>query len=346
MKHIILIELYSYHTECLYSQILFLKSAGYQVTLVCDKSVEKIVRDFPLEIKIVFYDFSNFISFFSLRSFILRCNFNRVVLNTAQGNRALKFLLQWFPRRIHFFGVLHDTSKLKTSFGQKIISRKVRSYFVLSKYVYLSAPRLKNISIQYFNPSFFPSYVSQEKEVPFKGDTLWIVVPGSLEYKRRDYDFLINFSKNTPLNKLKFILLGNSNKGDGNEIVDELKKYELDKHFTFFNEFVPNYLFEYYLKNADFLLPLINPGIKNFESYMKCKISGMFPLSFSYQVPLLCHNMFQSVDGFDYPALFYDSDQALCEIIVEGKPNDIVNKVIFEEEKDRYISFIEEHRRV
>ena len=344
MKQVIIIELYSYHTECLYSQILFLKSAGYQVTLICDKRVESIVGEYPLKMMTVFYDFSKCISFISLRSFILRSNAEKVIFNTAQGNRALKFFSQWFPRRIHFFGILHNTSKLKTSFGQKIINLNVKSYFVLSKYVYYSARQFKNISFQYFNPAFFPTFESQKIEVPHKGDEMWIVVPGSLEYKRRDYDFLINFSKNTPLGNVKFILLGNSDKGDGKEIVDKLKKYQLEKYFTVFSGFVPNYLFSYYLRKADFLLPLINPGLPEFNSYTKYKISGMFPLSFAYHVPLLCHRIFQEeVIGFDYPALFYNSERDLHYILSKGKPNEIFNQISFEEEKNRYISFIEDY---
>ena len=343
MKQVILIELYPYHIECLYSQILFLKSAGYQVTLICDKRVESIIGEFSLNLKIVFYDFSKLISFVSLRSFILQSNTEKVVLNTAQGNRALKFLSQWFPRRIHFFGILHNTSKLKTSFGQKIINRNVKSYFVLSKYVYLSAQQYKNISFQYFNPAFFPTFESQKSEAPHKGDEMWIVVPGSLEYKRRDYDFLINFSKNASLDNVKFILLGNSDKGDGKEILDKLKEYQLEKYFTVFSGFVPNYLFSYYLRKADFLLPLINPGLSEFNSYTKYKISGMFPLSFAYHVPLLCHRIFQEeVIGFDYPALFYNSDRDLRDILSKGKPKEIINQVSFEDEKRKYISFIED----
>lgn len=344
MKHAILIELYPYHSECLYSQILFLKSADYQVTLICDKSVETIVREFPLNIKIVVYDFSKTISLIHLRSFILKSNIEKVILNTAQGNRALKLLAQWFPPRIQFYGILHNTSKLKSSFGQKIITRNVKSYFVLSKYVYHYAPQLKNISFQYFNPAFFPTYHSHEIDTPPKGDETWIVIPGSLEYKRRDYDFLINFSKKIALENIKFILLGNSNKGDGKEIINMLRQHQLEKHFTIFNGFVSNHLFSYYLKNADFLLPLINPSLPDFDSYTKYKISGMFPLSFAYHVPLLCHQTFKNdVIGFDYPALFYASDRELYEIIAKGKPNNIETPISFEEEKERYISYIEEN---
>lgn len=277
IKEIILIEFSSSHAECLYSQILFLREAGYHITLICDRKLRQIVQDFGKDITFLFFDFGKLISLLRVRSFLLQQNVEIVILNTAQGSIPLKFLSLHFPRRIRFYGTIHNVHKIETSLGQKIISRKVRSYFVLSKYQFLQIPKYRNLSFTYFNPSFFPAYESNEKILVEKGDEIWVIIPGALEYKRRDYDFLFDFLKNHPLENLKFILLGNGSKGDGQYIINKIKAYQLEHFFYFFDDFVPNSLFQSYLQKADYLLPLIHPDTAGAENYVKYKYPESFP---------------------------------------------------------------------
>lgn len=341
MKKIVLIEFSTSHTECLYSQILFLQEAGYHITLICEKKVEQIVLDFMEDITCLFFDFSKFISLFRVRSFLLQQNLDSIILNTAQGSIPLKFFLLYFPKRFRFYGIIHNVHKLETSLGQKIISRKVRSYFVLSKYQYLHIMGSKKLSFNYFNPSFFPAYKNHEKILVEKGDEMWVVIPGTLEYKRRDYNFLIDFLKNFPMENLKFILLGNGSKGDGEVIINKVKEHKMERFFIFFDDFVPNNLFQFYLQKADYLLPLIHPETEGSENYTKYKISGIFPLSFAYDIPLLCHIIFKGIEGFEYPAFFYANKHDLWNIFNQKHTVQHSFPLCFENEKNRYIQFIE-----
>ncbi len=340
MKKIALIEFKTYHTECLYSQILFLQEGGYQITLICDKKVEKVISDFNRDITIISFDFSKFTSLLKVRSLLIKNNIQKVVLNTAQGNAALKFMMLHYPRWMHFFGIIHNTGKLDTSIGQKLISRKTDSYFVLSKYQYRHTQERKDLSFTYFNPSFFPEYNS-DNIADEKGDKIWIVIPGALEYKRRDYNFLFDFLEKYKEDKLNFILLGNGSRNDGPAIINKIKELKLERYFTFFNYFIPNNIFHSYLKKADCLFPLIHPETEGASSYRKNKISGMFPLSLTYNVPLLCHEIFRGVEDFDYPALFYNDKNDLINILNNSLKVEHSYTLSFEDEKNRYIQFLE-----
>ncbi|MDD4777854.1 MAG: hypothetical protein PHV53_06145 [Fermentimonas sp.] len=340
MKKIALIEFTTSHTECLYSQILFLQEAGYQITLVCDKKVENIVSEFNIDITTIYFDFSKFSSLLQVRSFLIKHNLQTVILNTAQGNITLKFFVLHFPKRIRFFGIIHNISKLETSTGQKFISRKTGSYFVLSKYQFRNTFDKKGLSFTYFNPSFFPKHNST-KLADVKGDKLWVVIPGALEYKRRDYDYLFDFLGNYKEDKLKFILLGNGSINDGPAIINKIIELNLERYFTFFNYFIPNNVFHYYLKNADYLFPLIHPTTEGAFSYTKYKISGMFPLSLTYNVPLLCHDIFKDLEDLEYPALFYNDQNDLINILKKRLKSERTFILSFEDEKNRYIDFLE-----
>lgn len=341
-RKVALIEFSASHTECLYSQIMFLKVAGYQVTLLCDKKVEQIVHDFGREINIHLFDFEKLISLIRVRSFLVRNEINMVILNTAQGSVPLKFSMLFFPPRIRFYGIIHNLYKLETSLGQRIISRKISSYFVLSKYQYLHIHEYKYLSFSYFNPSFFPVYKNPEKKPNEKGDEIWVVIPGALEYKRRDYIYLIIFLKSYPIEKLKFILLGNSLKNDGVAFTNMIKAHQLERFFIYFDRFVPNNLFHFYLQHADYLLPLIHPEIEGADNYTQYKISGIFPLSFAYHVPLLCHDIFRSIEGFEYPAFFYADKNKLYDILTHKPKVEHEYRLSFEDEKNRYLRLLEE----
>lgn len=340
MKKIALIEFNTFHTECLYSQILFLQEAGYQVTLICNNRVRDIISDFNLNTDTHYFDFSKFSSLIRARSLLIRQKIDRAVLNTAQGNIPLKFMMLPFPRKIRFFGVIHNTGKLESSFGQKLISRKIRSYFVLSRYQYLHTLGRYKYSFSYFNPSFFSDY-NLDNLTELKDDKLWVAIPGALEYKRRDYNFLFDFLREYNDDKLNFILLGNSSKNEGPDIINKIKKYKLERNFTYFDKFIPNSIFHSYLRKADCLLPLIHPETEGADSYTKNKISGMFPLSLTYNVSLLCHEIFRGIEGFDYPALFYNDKNELGNILKKSLEIEHTFKLSFEEEKNRFIQFIE-----
>lgn len=338
MKKVMLVELFSYHSECLYSQIKFLRYANVDLTLVVDERLKKIVEELELGIDILTFDFKKFSSLLKLRQLILKNGIDLVILNTMQGSVALKFSLLPFPKRIAIVGTLHDTSKLESSTGQKIISCRLNRFYTLSKYIRI--PNIDNREFQsvYFNPCYFKEY---EVEPLDKKDDIWITIPGSISLKRRDYDVLVKIAKYNKLNRqVKFILLGNMKKQDGEQLWEKIGKEGVKNRFITFDQFIPDSTFHSYLKMSDYLLPLIHPDTPAAKQYVQNKISGVFPLSQAYAITMLCHQMFSAVEGFDYPALFYQDVDQCVELINGLKKAEDFESPAYEEDRDRYLSLI------
>lgn len=332
MKKVALIELFNYHSECLYSQISFLKDANVDPLLVVDQRLEKIVRELDLDVNLFVFDFKKIQSLLQLRSLILKNKIEVVILNTMQGSAALKFSLLPFPKQIKRVGILHDTSKLETSLGQKIIVRGFRNFYTLGKYI--QVPDKPGLMTTYFNPCYFKKYETQPLD---KQGNLWIVIPGSISYKRRSYDVLLDLAKHKGLKEnVRFILLGNITKEDGLDFRSKIEAEGIQERFIVFDQFIPDGLFHSYLKAADYLLPLIHPDTPAAKQYTKNKISGLFPLAQAYGKTMLCHQIFEKVKDFEYPALFYQDIEGCVALVSAARKKEHSVFPHYEEDRKRY----------
>lgn len=337
MRKVALIELNSYHGECLYSQLCYLKSANNEVYLFCDKRQEKsVAATCKAADKLIFMDMKKMSSLMALRRYIIDNDINLVIFNTLHGSKVLKFMLLPFPKKISFYGTIHNVRKMKSSFGQKLICRKIKKVFLLADYLKLSFKKVSDIPCESYSPSMVPS--ATIAPINKNVEEIWAVVPGSIEYKRRDYDALLHLVNVTP-NNVKFILLGNSRKGDGLHFVERLRNESSMERFVVFDSFVENELFDAYMEKADYLLPLITENTTIAEEYMTYKVSGTFILSKSYGVPMLIHSDFAKLNGFDYPSHFYSSERQLLQSLQEKSVREKVN-FDFVTESRKYLSFI------
>lgn len=338
-KKAALIEFNTWHSECLYPQLLFLQSAGYNVTLFCDERQQKNISDIAgMASSAVYLDMKKIRSLLKVRRMILDQHIDIVILNTAQGNKALKFSLLPFPKRIEFLGTIHNLGKLKSNLGQSIICRKVRKLFLLADYLMNSVPACK-YKIQPYSPCYLPDYPEADIEKP--QDQIWAVVPGSIEYKRRDYDYLLHVAQNPDFpSNVRIIILGNSNKGEGPQFIEKINRLGLADKFITFNHFVSNSIFYTYVRKADFLLALINPDSAFADDYIHKKLSGTFILSKAVGKNLLIHSMFANLKDFDYPSVFYDNDADFIKQLEHPQHVSFV-KHDFEMHKNQYIRMLE-----
>ena len=336
---VVLIELFNYHSECLFSQVSFWKDAKVDVTLVVNKKLENIVNELNLGVDLITYDFKKIRSLLKLRSFILKNKTDVVILNTIQGSTALKFSFLPFPKQIKILGILHDTSKLQTSLGQKIIATRFNRFYTLGKYVQVIKAKREKYNTTYFNPCYFSDYKIEDVN---KGDNTLITIPGSISFKRRSYDVMIELAKNRGLaENVKFVLLGNIKKEDGPQFLDIIVREGLEHRFIVFDQFIPGSLFYSYLSQSDYLLPLIHPETPAAKQYTKNKISGIFPLSQAFGKTMLCHRMFDAVEDFEYPKCFYNSVDECVSLITDSKKDSTFVLPNYEEDKERYLSLID-----
>ncbi len=343
---IALVELSQSHEECLYSQVQFLAGSATVDLYLHPKHKAQVTP---------YHNYSKSIFYIPARLGLLKkiayafsfaqtlAQYDKVIFNTASSSKLLRntvLLLQFFS--VECFGVVHNAKKLESSFTQRLISTKIKKYYVLNDHLLQVIPRNKTIRLQSFYPIYFPTF-SDPLHKP--GNEVWLVIPGSIDFKRRDYSRLIHALKEKPPPKnLKFVLLGRLNIAfeDGKTLLESISKNNLQHYFITFESFIPNHVFHAYIKNADFILPLLVLH----DAYLKYKISGSFNLAFAYKKPMLCHNFFKPIADIAKNAVFYNSN-SLSEVVQTLSSTRTVPKALytdpkwdFDFQRDRYLNFL------
>jgi glycosyltransferase involved in cell wall biosynthesis len=310
-----LLEIYDSHDVNLYSQLLFLKEGGYDVTLIASERLKKEVADYDTGQRNLFVNCTGkkglalWKELWRIRKIILDEGFEVVIFNTAHSNPVRNFCLLPFPCRVKFYGTLHGVNKLGGSLTQKIISRRIQNYFVLSDYMMEKAMKVAHNGLRFsvYYPIFHPEF--KRTELPKKPEgQVWVAIPGAVEYKRRDYLTLVEaFARLEVKPNVRFFLLGNGSHkyGCGEELRKLVAANGLEEYFVFFDGFVPNEVMHGYIKNSDALMPLIHPINTDMEKYLENQISGTFNLAFAYHKPLLIHDYYKRYNDFQDTGVFY-----------------------------------------
>jgi|GEM_PF-1975165 len=336
-------ELTTYHEECLYTQLKFLVDGGYAVTLITHPKNEDSIRNYKLPLEVVcFYDprACSFIGkriakWYQLFKFIAENSFRKVLFNTASSNKETIAFVYLLPNNIKRYGVLHNLSKVDTSWSQKIISKKITQYFVLNNFLKHSLSfKNKTLKLEAFYPIFFPEYksvaLSNEKISP------WICIPGELNYKRRNYDLVLDALINLdPKIKLKIIILGkmNQNRPETASFVKKVKLYSLENKLITFTNFIENNEFHAYLKTSDYILA---PVTLNEKKYISSKITGAYNLAFAHKKTLICPQELQVIPDLNANAYFYQDVASLANLFTKIASGTLGNRNDYEHTKWQY----------
>lgn len=342
MIKIAIIEAGDFHDECLYSHIQYLKSEEIEITLFCNSKLKPRIDGYSDVKEIVYLDMSSklkkYISWFKTWKHITKNNFSKIILNSAESNiyKLLKFP---FPKSIEITGVIHNAQNLNKKSKQKTISRRLDKKLALNDFVTqtIISEQLTNTKVASFYPIFFPEF--ENKLIKPKNE-IWITVPGAIDFNKRDYDA---FKSCKIPQGTKIIFLGSCNSEQARIFFDELKNNHDQSRFVFFESYIDNNLFFDYIKNSDYILPLIHPKNESFKNFLKYKISGSYNLAFGYKKPLLMEKSFSGIQDFQENAIFYNGDK--IEDIFQ-KINNTTKKMYqnpkwdFEYQKNQYVNFI------
>lgn len=352
--NIVLIELTKYHEECLYSQIKFLKDSGYRITLIIHPSVKSQIAPYiHLLDRVETFNFDSSVfflrrakRFLQLYYFIKKQKINTIIFNTASSKKEIIFLCLFLNRKIKCIGTIHNLKKINHSFSQKLISKIITDYFVINDFL-LSSVKLNNqdLNIESYYPIYFPEY--QLKNLDKKPHENWICIPGELDYKRRDYNLILEVAKNFKNNhNIKFVVLGKVDKknADAIDFFSKVELNELTKKFIVFESFVDNVTFHSYLKISDFIMV---PVITTKKDYLKYKITGAINLAFAHQKPLICNSKLRLLEDLKENSLFYNDEKDLTQLlktIANGKSPQMQlyrnKKWNYNFQKEKYISFL------
>lgn len=314
-----LIEIYDSHEVNLYSQVRFIVESGYELTLIVSEKHRETVRAFNADFHLEFVKVTSqkglglWKELWRIRRMILDRGIETVVFNTAHSNPVRNFCLLPFPKRVRFFGTLHGVNKLQGSLTQRIISQRIPRYFLLSDYMLDKARKVPHEGLRFsvFYPIFHPPFPKATLLQRQPGE-LWVAIPGSVEYKRRDYLSLVQALSSLPQRPpIRFLLLGNGSHADGNgrELKEAVEKAGVAAHFVFFDGYVPNEVLHGYMAVCDAVMPLIHPINSDMEKYLENQISGAFHLAFAYRKPLLMHRYFERYQDFRECSFFYGLEE-------------------------------------
>lgn len=342
-----IVEISESHEECIYSQVSFLKDAGYKVTLFAYPKIiqqAKSYRQFFEQIQEVNFDGLSFFKSLSLQIKLTKqlSKFDTVIFNTASSSKKLRnvsLFLNFYKTKV--VGILHNAKRLEKSFTQKLFSIKIKKYFVLNDFIKENYKNISSSKLESFYPIYFPDF--NKESIEKSSNEIWITIPGRLHYNRRNYKFLIEQLKSHSIGEhIKFIILGNINSKDGLDFLEKIEKHNLKSSFKTFNEFISNATFYSYLEKSDYILPLLN---LDDESYFKSKITGTFNMAFGFKKTMICHQKLEILSDVKENGILYDENSFNSVINKLSEPNeDTYNneKWTFEFQKRNYINFIKE----
>ena len=338
MIKIALIEVTDFHDECLFSHIQYLKGPNHHITLICNQKLEARVKDYPDVDEFIFVNldtkWKKYKAWFDIWR-LLKGKMSKIIFNT--GESYINKLL-FFPfKNTELIGVLHNAQKLKRK-KQIAISNKLDKYFVLGDFIKQSVERdkLSQLPIGVFYPIVFPAFKIQFHKP--KNET-WITIPGAIEMDKRDYQSLLALKMPE---SLKLILLGRPKTESSKEFIQQLLKSNIAENVIVFDSFISYEIFHTYIKQSDFILPLIHPNNTQFFNYLSYKITGSYNLAIAYNIPMLLEQSFNAIDEYKNCALYYDykAMATLPDIIKEKKEYYSSKHWDVEVQKRTYTNFV------
>ena len=310
IKKVIVCEFNTFHDECLFSFCKLFTQEGYQVTLVANERIKARLEQSLSTVthQRVYFPFSTRLqglaTLWSFYRYVIQSGINLLFINTAQGNMVWKLFMFPFPKRIKIAGTLHNIQKLKTSFGQRFITRRLSGYVLLNDLLLPHYQKLTTHSVEVIYPVFYPSYHLTRIQKP--QEEVWITIPGAVSFGRRDYAALIPKPGDSYAPYVRFIILGNIHRADGEEIKRQINDADLLSHFILFDSYVNDELFYSFVEQSDYILPLIHPSKSRYAKYLTEKISGTYNLAIAKRKPMLLPIEMQCNSDFADTAFFYD----------------------------------------
>jgi len=278
-----------------------------------------------------------FFDAFKISMNLRKNGFTHCVINTAEGKISKHFCFFNKLFGIKNIGVIHNASKIQNpGFTQKSILKRLDHVLVLSDFIKESLNQ-KNVQV------FYPVFQFHSPTVKIEHHTKLIIsIIGNVEFKRRDYQFLINFLsqfKGKLQDRICFKIIGNASTKEGPQLITKVEDENLASFFQFFNQRLSDEEMQNELENSDLILPLITPNIKIFHEYLKYKISGAYNLSYASHIPMIIHDSFKAFDDFNHGNYFFSDEKDLLGLLLflSNNREDIAQKSELVKERSEFL---------
>jgi hypothetical protein len=298
VKNVAVVEIGGSHDECLLSQFFALKHAGCCVYFVGTEElwqrnqVFHSLVDVFVPIKVGQGAVADFKTMRRLNSYFKTHNIEKVVLNTAQGGHVRNLCLT-ARKSTEFIGIIHTLRKFNGSFTQKMISRKVKKYFVLNTFFLNHIEPQKGIRVEAFYPLRFPTFEHSTRET--KTFTQLAVI-GGVENRRKDLMGSLPLMESVLGLDIRIVFLGKSdpNKEEVIAFKKALEERGLQGKVILFDDFVDVKRFDEILKSTDFIWPMVHPETQSAKEYFRNQIPGALNVALGYNIPLFVHREYAS----------------------------------------------------
>lgn len=313
--NILLLEAGGSHIECMYSLIHILFKNKERVFVACNKKLVSLLKEPAklaglLELPDDINKKQHFLLSLKIRKYIKQQKIEAVVINTTEI-RFIRDLLFLLPK-LNYTGIIHGAKRLEKSFTfGKLISRKMKKFFVLGDYLLSQLNPQPVFKVASFYPVYFPEVNAclVKKDV----NEIWITIPGKAEQNRKDYLGLMQAIERNELNPaIKFIFLG-ENKLSQPMLAQLNDSDKLKQHIITFDDYIDYDEFHSYIQQSDYILPLLKTS--NDDFFGNNRISGSFNLGLGYKLPFLLPESYNiNSDLKPYSIYYSDLNDLLYQI--------------------------------
>lgn len=330
---------HKYHEELLLPQINLLLQAGHKVHLITSSAIASSdsltqIRDYisTHAYKNTSRIFSKLKMLIDIPLYLKKNEIDVLIINTLDSTFCGQLLNR--TKNITSIGFIHNADNFAP--GKKFHPnvKKVSSILVLSDYVsrYMKSHNIDTTPI--YLTAFNQDTISRQ---PTKNEAVRIVIPGQLDYKRRDYQSLLDACPHNT--NIKIILLGNAKKNDGPCITQKIKEKKLERQFLWFDHYVPHNEFIRIISTADYIMPLIHNNCIIYKCYIKCKTTAAFMWAIAIKKPLLMEKDFAVIEEFSGSSLYYDLS-SLKKLFIQLSTNETKKTTNYLPLQDNYLTAI------
>jgi hypothetical protein len=261
---------------------------------------------------------------------INRTKWDVIFFNTLEAN--------WLPNFLFFLAVrrkinmvltihnLHSFFKKTEAKGLRAFAKQHAKNLALKKCLLnVYSEKLKACLLQYksdANPFLLPYRVSDPELGAINQqlqDDFRIVIPGSVDLKRRDYFFVLDIAERLKdLTHIRFVLLGKPYGDEAAALVSKLE--QLKDTVVCYREFIDESEFEHQMQQADIVWgPLTRYYAANdaVEEYGISKETGVSFAMIRYALPGLFPTDVSVMDEIKTGTMFYSNADELVSIIAD-----------------------------
>ena len=327
------------HFETTHALIRLLDDGNNKITIfiVADlaPALKKMVQSEGIEYEWHFLQRNKLINSFIIYRYCKRNKIDILFLNTVSQHHILFGLLCIFLKKIKTVFTIHDANSLfkpqfKLGFssalryaGKKLLTKNVTHFATL-----LSSTR------QYVQETFrpkqdvicIPGSFFETEGYQSTGTFLKIVVPGSVDFKRRNYDFILQLlGYLSQKNKIQIVLLGGRDENN-KSILTQFKALNSDLVTikTYDQPFIDTGEYETQLKTSDFILAPIQKYFEGEssipEEYGVTKSSGSFFDAIRFGKPLLLSTDIIIPEEIEQQCIRYQSVEELARFFEDLNP--------------------------